>query len=622
MTISPAREARFRPNPMLFAFVLLAGTMALYYPVRHHPFLNYDDTIYVTANSNVQGGLNADTVRWAFTSFDYGTWHPLTWLSHALDWQLFQRNPGPQHEVNLLLHAANGLLLFWVLLSATGFAGRSFMVAALFALHPINVEAVAWIAERKTSLSLLFFLLALGAYRWYTLRPGVWRYAVVALLYALGLLSKPQVITLPFVLLLWDYWPLRRVFADDPGASAGVSVAESPPARSGSWLVMEKLPLLPLAMGSAYMTIASQRAGADKVWYPYLIRLENGAISYLRYLRRLCWPADLAVFYPHPGYSIRAWDAAGAAFFLLVVTIWIVWHRRRRYLLVGWFWFLGTMVPMIGVEGIGYLGRQGMADRYAYLPFIGLFLMICWGVAEWVRDHHLSPAWLAVASVVVLLVLAVLTRIQLDYWSSNVSLWSHATQVTEGNFLAENNLGKALAAQGKIDDAIAHFYRAVSYYPNDPISNLNIGVREQQRGNLPAAIEHYERARGIPDLNLRFIVMEQLGKAYRDIGEPIQAQQYFGAAVQVAPGNAAAWTELGLMAHRNDDLSTAIKALGRAAELQPSDVGYLLLAGALEQDGQTVEARKATDQARRLSADFDEAQRAVQKLQAEQVPRQ
>ncbi len=598
----------------LLAALLLVVTVTLYYPVGSHPFVNYDDSLYVTQNLHVQSGLSWDTVVWSFQTYAVGTWHPLTWLSHALDCQLFQLEPRGHHEVNLLLHAANVLLLFWVLRRATGYAGRSFMVAALFALHPINVESVAWVAGRKNLLSMLFFLLALGAYRWYAKKPRAGPYLVVAVLYALGLLAKPQVITFPFVLLLWDYWPLRRMFAGQAEAAAGTAAVETIPPRSLSWLVLEKLPLLVLSAASAYMTMAAQRAMGDKVWYPLTVRVENAVVSYVQYVSKALWPAGLAVFYPHPGNAIKLWEAGAAAIFLAAVTLLVAERRRPRYLLVGWLWFLGTMVPMIGLEGVGYLGRQGMADRYAYLPFIGLFLMICWGVAEFAARRKVSVMWLAGASAAVLLALAVVAHRQIGYWSDNVTLWSHTAEVTSGNFLAENNLGRILMSQGEEEQGIVHFRRAVAIYPDDPVGNFNLGTYEQQHGNLKSATEHFKKAIRGPDLALRAAAFERMGKAYRDLGEPLQAQQYFGAAVQLTPGNYESWLNLGVMAQKNGDLALAVKAYSRAVEIESSDVGYVLLAGALEQSGRKDDARRAWQRAERISPDFEAAQREAKQM--------
>ena len=534
---SPDKEAQSRPGsrwftqPFFLALLLVLATLALYYPVHGHPFVNYDDSLYVTDNVQVQSGISWDTVTWAFTTFDVDTWHPLTWLSHALDCQLFQLNPAGHHDVNLLLHVLNVVLLFWVLLRATGYAGRSFMVAALFALHPINVESVAWVAERKNPLSMLFFLLALGAYRWYAREPRIGRYLAVALLYALGLLAKPQVITFPFVLLLWDYWPLRRMFASTQESDSGTATQTVFPPKNLSWLVLEKLPLLAFSAGSAILTMKGVRAGAVNVWYPLSIRLENAIFSYAQYLRDAFWPSRLGVFYPHPGNSLSAWQVGAALLFLLAITALVIDRQRQRYLTMGWLWFLGTMVPMIGLEGVGYQGMQGMADRYAYLPFIGLFIMLCWGISEWAEQRQISTAWLAGLSFAVLLALATVAHRQIGYWSDSATLWSHTLQVTKRNWLAENNLGKILMSQGRVEEGMSHFIKATEIYPADPVSNMNIATYEQQRGNLHEAIERYKIAlNSSRDASLRFAALNSMGRAYQDLGDTARAQECFAAA--------------------------------------------------------------------------------------------
>ena len=442
---------------MLLGLLLVVATLVLYWPVSHHPFLNYDDDIYVVYNPHVHAGLQWATVVWAFTSFDASNWHPLTWLSHALDYQLFQLNPAGHHDVNLFLHVVNVWLLFWVLLRATGYAGRSAMVAALFALHPINVETVAWVAERKNLLSMFFFLFALGAYRWYASKPRASRYVVVALMFACGLMAKPQVITLPFVLLLWDYWPLGRMRARSEDLPAGVAPENVLPSKSLSWLMWEKLPLLVLAVPSAIVTLIAQHesgAMSGPHWQPVPIRIENAIVAYVRYLGKACWPAQLSVLYPHPGSSLRAWQVLGALLLLLAITALTVAERhRRRYLLMGWLWFLGTLVPMIGLVQVGV---QAMADRYAYLPFVGLFIMVCWGVGGLIQQEQVPMPWQAGVSVAVLLALTVVAHRQLGYWSDNVTLWSRVValesitaQSHSDNWVAENNLGHALLNTGQ-----------------------------------------------------------------------------------------------------------------------------------------------------------------------------
>jgi hypothetical protein len=507
----------------VLSLLLAAATLALYYPVHYHPFVNYDDSVYVTENLHVQSGLDWDTVEWAFTTYDQANWHPLTWLSHALDCQLFDLNPAGHHDVNLLFHVLNVLLLFWVLKQATGFAGRSFVVAALFALHPINVQTVAWVAERKNVLSMLFFLLALGAYQWYVRKPGVARYAVVAFLFALGLMAKPQVITLPFVLLLWDYWPLRRMSL--PGVKSP-SGEDLPVGTTTSFysLVEEKAPLFAIAGVDAFLTMRAQRlGGAMMAAYSRRIRLENAIISYVRYIGKAFWPSRLALFYPHANTSIKVSYVLAALIFLLAITALVVRNRRRRYLVVGWFWFLGTLVPMIGLVQVGV---QAMADRYAYLPFIGLFIMICWGVADWSQERHVSPAWLAALSIGVLVALTVTARVQLGYWRDNITVWAHTLQVTGPNFIAENSIGVSLERADRMEEAVTHFRAALAIKPDDAASNLNLAEYDRLHGNLMACIDRCKRVPAMTQLTReKAAAYAKMALAYHSLGDTAREQE-------------------------------------------------------------------------------------------------
>ncbi|HEY1263981.1 MAG TPA: hypothetical protein VGF06_10675, partial [Terriglobales bacterium] len=393
---------------LIFCLLLAVATLSVYNPVSSHPFVNYDDDRYVTDNPHVRGGLSWDTVRWAFTTSAEANWHPLTWISHALDCQVFRLNPAGPHYVNLLLHALNAVILFLLLSRVTGRAGPSLAVAALFALHPMNVESVAWIAERKNLLSMFFFLLALLAYERYARKPGIGRYCLVALWFACGLMSKPMVITLPFLLLLWDYWPLQRWPA--AGAAPGVEP------RRFSFLVLEKLPLFAMSAASAFITMSAQSAGGavrSVAEYSQGIRIENALVAYARYLWLAVWPSRLAPMYPHPGEHIPAWQVAAAIALLLALTTLALAFRNRRYLLTGWLWFLGALVPMIGLVQVG---RQAMADRYAYLPLIGIFLMASWGAAEWSSRRKLAAAWVALPTALTLATFAALTYRQIGYW--------------------------------------------------------------------------------------------------------------------------------------------------------------------------------------------------------------
>ena len=502
--------------------LLLAATLALYLPVVHHTFANLDDIGYVTGNPQVQDGLTWPTIKWALLTFAEDNWHPLTWLSHSLDCEMFDLDPAGHHAVNAIWHALDAVVLFWVLLLATGYLGRSFMVAALFALHPINVEAVAWVSERKTLLATFFFLLTLGAYRWYVRHPSYLRYAVVAVLFILGLMSKPQIITLPFVLLLWDYWPLRRMFAGSlPSTEPGWATA-SPP-RNFFWLIEEKIPLFLICAASAWITMRAQRVGLQRWPYPIGIRMGNAAVAYVRYAGKALWPSHLAVMYLHPGNSLRSWQVAAAALLLLVITALVIAGRRYRYLPVGWFWFLGTLVPTIGVVQVGW---QAMADRYAYQSFLGLFILVCWGVADWARQRHLPRAVLPAISVAVLFVLAIATHRQIGYWSDDQTLWSHTLQVTQGNWVAEDMLGGILLTQGNREEGMRHYRTARAIFPMDWRSNFAIAVDEQGRGNLPEAIRLYRQALVNMESPLqKSEAYQNMAVAYRDSGDLTEAME-------------------------------------------------------------------------------------------------
>lgn len=501
-----------------FSLALIVATTLLYLPIVHDPFTNIDDQGYVYENLKVQDGLTWRTAKWAATTFDDNNWHPLAWMSHALDCQLFGIDPAGHHAMAIAYHSLDVLVLFWVLLFATGYLGRSLMVAALFALHPINVEAVAWAAERKTLVSTLFFLLALGAYRWYARQPGVLRYAAVAALFALAVMGKPQVITLPAVLLLWDYWPLRRMFANQPGASTSDDPLPALPPRSLWWLIKEKMPLLVICAGSALATLKAQHAGHPQSWpYSAWVRLGNCIVAYVRYIGKALWPSKLAIMYLHPGNSLRVWQAALCGLLLLSITGLVLLGRRHRYLPVGWFWFLGTMVPTIGIVQVG---RQAMADRYAYQSFLGLFILICWGISELARSRQLPKALLPGAAIVWLLILSFLTHRQIGYWKDNLILWQHTAQVTQNNWMAEELIGGILLAQGHKEEAIAHYRAAGDLNPSEPAPNLFIAIYEQGRGNLPEAVERYKKAiRAMDDPLEQAKALQNLAVAYRDLGD-------------------------------------------------------------------------------------------------------
>jgi protein O-mannosyl-transferase len=604
-------ESNFPPaqkHSAVLCLLLFAATLSLYSPALRAPFLNYDDAHFTWLNPEVRSGITSHSVMWAFHTSETANWHPITWLSHELDCQLFGSGPAGPHAVNVILHAINAVLLFLILASATRAQWRSFAVAALFALHPINVESVAWIAERKNVLSMFFFLLALAAYGWYVRKPGVLRYLVVTVLYALGLMSKPQVITFPFALLLLDYWPLRRIGTDL--REDATQTESSAPHTSFFRLVLEKVPWLLLSAASAVITMKVQ-AGAMNV-LPLRFRLANAAIAYVSYLTKTFWPANLAPMYPHPGTSVSMAAAAFCTIFLAVITALVIRFRQRRYLFVGWFWFLGTLVPMIGLVQVGV---QAMADRYAYIPLLGIFAIIAWGAEELLQSLRVSALVPVAGASVALLALAFALHRQVNYWGDNFSIWQHTLDVTEKNYIAEDNVGTALIELGKAEEAIPYFRRAKSIAPTDPISTLNLATYAQRQGNYDAAIDGYEQVLQLTD-NPVYVTMALANKGYSHyyLKQYDRAHEDFAAALNHQPGNPQAWLGLGLLAQRSSALNAAAQDYARAAQNQPSALAFLLLAGTLDSLGQRDLAIQAREQASHLTPDIHRDEAAMKEL--------
>jgi tetratricopeptide (TPR) repeat protein len=610
---------------LIGCLLLGAAVLACYNPVTHNGFLNYDDDRYITDNPHVRAGLTWPTVQWAFTTYEQGNWHPLTWLSHALDCRLFGLNPAGHHYVSSLLHAINAVLLFLLLQRATGFRWRSLMVAALFALHPINVESVAWASERKNVLSMMFFLLALYAYGWYARTPRVGRYAAVAAFFALAALSKPQVVAFPLLLLLWDYWPQCRIGVPTPISSTAQPL--DVPKMRMRWLIVEKVPLLLLSGASVVVTIKAQRAGggvkALSVYSP-LLRFETAVISYVRYLGKALWPSNLAALYPHPTQLYPAWKVVAAAIILIVITVLVLRARDRRYLLVGWFWFLGSLVPMIGLVQVGF---QAMADRYAYIPFIGLFLIVVWLVADsagnLANDHQIHARWIAIPAICWLAMLGILTYRQVGYWHDAPSFWTHTLAVTQDNYIAQDTLGDFLLNHGQTQEAVAHFRAALAVRADDLSANLNLGNYENSRGNFSAAIEHYGQVArkaeqiGLPGKNLQASACLKLGSIYRRTGDPTRAAEYFETTLQLVPGQPQAMIGLGLIAERKGNFADAVRHYSQAIAVEPTDIGYLLLAHAFQEEGRMDEAREAYELAGRFSPNLAETPKAAEALLSE-----
>ncbi len=603
---------RMDRQTVLLCLALVGAVFACYYPVVHNKFVHLDDDQYITDNLHVKSGLSWTTVKWAFTSFDQANWHPLTWLSHALDCTLFGLNPAGHHLVNVALHAANAVLLFLLLQKSTGFRWRSLMVAALFALHPINVESVAWAAERKNVLSMFFFLLAFYAYVGYTRKPDIGRYVAVAACYALALMAKPQVITFPFLLLLWDYWPLGRLDFSDNSRSAAEGSA------SRLWrLVIEKVPLLLLSAASAVLTMQAQKVGGavrSLTRYRFPVRVETIVVSYALYLRDAIWPTRLAVMYVHPTKLYPVWQMGLAVVLLLLVTV-LAFQRAsgKRYLVAGWLWFLGSMVPMIGLVQVG---DQSMADRYAYIPFIGLFMMVVWLVADWANTLRISARWLAIPAFGCLLAFAALTYTQISYWHYTDTLWEHTLAVTDDNWYAQRALARFLHNHGKLDEAAYHALAVLEALPDDPTAGLILGDYERGRGNFAAAIDRYRNVALTADYPTdRARAYASMGSTYLQMGDPTKAKEALDSSLQLLP-EPFVMVLLGVTEQKQGDLDAAIREYSRAVAAGPTDVECLLLSQALRKAGRTDEAKAAFERAARLSRNLAAAEKQANDLLA------
>jgi tetratricopeptide (TPR) repeat protein len=496
----------------------------LYVPSLQHGFVHWDDHDYIVENTHVQQGLTWESMRWALTTTSASNWHPLTWLSHELDWDLFGMHPAGYHAINIMLHAFNAALLFYLLQAATGRWRCSWLVAALWAVHPLAVESVSWVSERKNVLSMFLFLLTLLAYGRYVLRPSVRGYLGVACLFALALAAKPAAITLPAALLLIDYWPLNRIASWGPPQGAG-----EPAQITLTRAVAEKIPLLLLSVGSGVVTVVAQRLGGalqsfDQ--YPLRVRLENATLAYVSYLKLMIWPAKLAALYPHPGTSLLWTTVCFSLLFLGVVT-WLVWRGRRSkpYLLVGWLWYLGTLIPMIGIVQVGV---QSIADRYTYLPSIGLLVATVWLGFDLADQLRLSSGPRIAAVSLILLALAVATWRQQDSWADDYRLWSHALEVTDDNYVAESNFSAELVSRGQLNEALPHLQKAVRLNPRDGASHLDIGGIMLSQGQVGPAIRELTLASKLPaDRKKKFAAYLNLAIAFVGSNEASMARENF-----------------------------------------------------------------------------------------------
>jgi len=537
---------RNRIQLLLVVLALLAAIAAAYWPLLDADFLIHDDRTYVTANPHIKEGLTLESTAWAATSLRASNWHPLTWLSHMLDWTLYDADPAGHHATNVLLHAINALLLFALFKIMTGRLWPSAAVAALFALHPLHVESVAWIAERKDLLCGLFALLSTIAYVAYARRGGTASYLLTALLLALSLMAKPMAVTLPLLFLLLDHWPLER---SDRGFSR---------------LLLEKVPLLVLSALSSIITLIAQQGGgaiaSEGVALP--LRLANAAVSSVRYIFKMIWPVDLSIYYPHPdllGGSPWSWWQVGGACLVLIAISWIVMRASKmRYLQAGWLWYLGMLVPVLGLVQVG---PQAMADRYTYLPLIGLFVMVVWGGAA------LLPRRLGLLLLIVLLIACgVRSRAQVGHWRDSAALFEHALEVTPGHPVIHNYFGTALQEAGRDTDALEQFRAAALAAPGYARAQFNLGSALLSRGELESAVSHLALA---ARLEPRADTLTNLGNALEAAGRGPEALASYRSALQLDPDNAGANYNLGVALHRRGEPTEAIRYYRRVLQTDP-----------------------------------------------------
>jgi protein O-mannosyl-transferase len=613
-TDSPAPEksarrldlfANSREATLISALLLALGTLLVYQRSLHNGFVNYDDPGFVTENSVVRQGLSWHTIVWAFKTTSQDYWHPLTWISHMADVQFFGMNPTGHHLTSLFFHIVNVVLFFLLLRVATGYVARSAVTAGLFAILPLNVESVAWVAERKTVLCTTFLLLALFAYGWYAKKPAIGRYFAVLSLFALGLMAKPMLVTLPFALLLVDFWPLKRMNvpwqATSATAGAGVAIWK---------LVAEKIPLFLLAGASAALTFlgARQLNGVVSLdYFPLSWRVKNVTWAYLCYVTKAIWPSHLAAYYPFAGEYLGTLRVIGTAALLLLITA-LAWHfREKRYPLVGWLWYLGMMVPVIGIIQSGH---QAMADRYAYFSIWGLLICAVWLIADAAPRIGLPATALGTIGVAALIAYSCLTFVQIGYWHDSYSLFSHALQVTSRNAVAENNLGAALVDMGKADLATPHFQAAVQYMPDYATAHFNLGTMLQTQNRLDEAVTEYRQAL----LYTRDPL--EASKAYNNLAvlreqqnEPVQALSAYNAALRINPYDVRARAGRGMLEYKQGSLDGAQVDLSWAVRLAPDNPDTCYWLGrVLEDKGQLSLAKSAYEAALALSSNLSEAQ--------------
>jgi Tfp pilus assembly protein PilF len=598
--------------------ILFLLVVSLFLPTLKNDFVNLDDDVYVTANSHVRQGLTWATIKWSFHSTEGGIyWHPLTWLSHTLDWQLFGANAWGHHLTGLLLHALNAVLVFLVLQTMTGSVGRSLFVAALFGLHPTHVETAVWVAERKGLLSTLFWLLTMLAYARYTQERKVHSsntktyYRLALLSFTLGLMSKPMVVTLPFVLLLLDYWPLDRIVEKTGGQGTHVgrySIGE---------LLREKVPFFVMALLISVVTYFAQKGGGSQILNIAMkTRIENVPVACCRYIGKLFYPVNLCVNYPQPDHWPLTFVIAASGLLLLLSIVAFLARLRYPYFIVGWLWFLGTLVPVIGLVQVGWAG-QSMADRYMYLSLIGLFIPMAWGVVDFTKHLH-QPRWvLSGAAFAALAVCSVLTVRQISFWRNSGTLFRHAIAVTKDNWLAYNNLGFWLLGNGQPDEGMAQYRKAIETNPDYALAHNNLGAALEGKGQTNAAISEYRAAiKANPDYANAYYNLALLLQRNGRMDEAIDLYQK---AINAQSDDVDAYNNLAIVLYQKGRLDDAIHQLQQVVKLRPDySGGRCNLGNMLLKQGRTDEALAQFLEAVRLDPDNGVAHQNLANIYAQQ----
>lgn len=588
-------EKKLTRKDTVMCLVVLLGTLAIYAQLGGAQFINYDDNRYVTENPHVQSGMSLTSVKWALTSGYAENWHPLTWISHMVDCRLFGQDAGKHHLVNVGIHAASSILLFIVLRLMTGAFWRCAFVAVMFAWHPVHVESVAWIAERKDVLSTFFMMLTLLAYSGYARKPGTLKYLVTLALFALGLMSKPMLVTLPFVLLLLDFWPLQR-WGSSPSVASGATAK-----KTFLNLVLEKMPFFFLSAVCSYVTYVVQSTGGTTraLDVSLVTRLVNALISYCRYAGKLFWPSNLAVFYPYDK-NPPVWQILGSMFLVAGVSAFsMAWFRKKPWLCAGWFWFLGTLVPVIGIIQVG---DQGIADRYDYIPSIGIFIFVAWGFADFAASSGILREIVNYSAIAASITCIYLAHTQAHYWQNSETLFRHALAVAKDNPTAEYNLGQALQSQNKYDEAIVCYKNTIRLDPTVYMAFNNLGFCQGIKGDLAASTNNFISAINLkpdywpPYLNLA-VVLQHLGEIDR-------ARSVVAEAEKLAPHEPKPHFIMGTLELEKNNFAVAREELASAAALSPADPNIRVkLATALSALGDTAGAISEYQTALRLKPD-------------------